>query len=52
MVQGLRAIAELPGVVRRILVYAGERSLRVDEDIEVWPIRRFGEALALGRLWP
>ena len=52
MVQGLRAIAELPGVVRRILVYAGERSLRVDEEIEVWPIRRFGEALALGRLWP
>jgi len=52
MVQGLRAIAGLRGVVRRLLVYAGERSLRVDGDIEIWPLRRFSEALALGRLWP
>jgi len=52
MLQGLRAIAELRGVVRRILVYAGERSLRVEEGIEVWPIGRFSDALASGRLWP
>ncbi len=52
MISGLRAIAELPGMVRRILVYDGDRVLRVDENIEVWPIRRFSEALALGKLWP
>jgi predicted AAA+ superfamily ATPase len=52
MLQGLRAIAALPGVVRRVLVYAGERSLRVDDGIEIWPIRRLSETLALGRLWP
>jgi predicted AAA+ superfamily ATPase len=52
MSQGLRAIAALPGVVRRVLVYAGERSLRVDEGIEIWPIWRLSETLALGRLWP
>jgi predicted AAA+ superfamily ATPase len=52
MAAGLRAISELRGVVRRILVYAGERSLRVDDGIEVWPLRRLSEALALDRLWP
>ena len=52
MTQGLRAISELRGVVRRILVYAGERILSVEQGIEVWPIRRFSEALASGRLWP
>ena len=52
MTQGLRAIAELPGVVRRVLVYDGERALRVEGGIEVWPIRRFSEMLATGRFWP
>ncbi|MFM9972331.1 MAG: DUF4143 domain-containing protein [Burkholderiales bacterium] len=51
MTRGLRAIGDLPGIKRRILVYDGERPLRVDENIEVWPIRSFSEALAEGRLW-
>jgi hypothetical protein len=34
MAAGLRAISELRGVVRRILVYAGERSPRVEDGIE------------------
>ena len=50
--QGLLAIADLPGVVRRILVYNGERILRTPEGIEVWPLRALSDALALDRLWP
>jgi len=49
---GLRAIADLPKVVRRILVYLGERRLRTGDGIEVWPLRTFLDALARGRLWP
>jgi predicted AAA+ superfamily ATPase len=52
MTQGLRAITELRGVVRRVLVYAGERTLSVDEGIDVWPIQRLSDALAGGKLWP
>ena len=50
--KGLRAIGELPGVVRRILVYGGERRLTTAEGIEVWPIRELSAELAAGRLWP
>ena len=49
---GLRAVAELPGLARRVLVYLGERRLRTAEGIEVWPLPRFLEALAKGKLWP
>ncbi len=49
---GLRAIAELAGVVRRILVYGGERVLRTEEGVEVWPVTRLVEALTAGELWP
>lgn len=52
MANGLRTIAELRGVARRILVYTGERSLRIDDAIEVWSLGRLSEALAAGRLWP
>ena len=51
MTQGLRAIGDLAGLKRRILVYDGDRPLQVDGDIEVWPIRVFSEVLAGGRLW-
>ncbi len=49
---GLKAIGEMPEVVRRILVYTGEHELKVSQDIEVWPVARFLEALAEDRLWP
>ncbi len=52
MLNGLRAIGELRSVVRRILVYGGSRSLRTSEGIEVWPLRRFADDLAGGKLWP
>ena len=35
---GLRAIGELPGVVRRMLVYAGTERLTTEDGIEVWPV--------------
>ena len=52
MLPGLRAIAGLPGVVRRVLVYGGRRSFRTDDGIEVWPLARLHKALAEDALWP
>ncbi len=52
LLAGLRAIAELPGVVRRVLVYLGEQKLRTTDGIEVWPLGTFFEAVAIDRLWP
>jgi predicted AAA+ superfamily ATPase len=52
MAAGLRAIGELPGLARRVLVYRGARSLRTDDGIEVWPFERFASTLAAGALWP
>jgi predicted AAA+ superfamily ATPase len=49
---GLRAVAELPGLARRILVHRGDRPLRTEDGIDVWPIATFVEALAEGTLWP
>ena len=50
--KGLRAIAELKRLVRRILVYAGDTRLRTSDGVEVWPVNAFLEAVASGRLWP
>ena len=52
MLQGLRAIAELPGIVRSVLVYGGKRSFRTGDGIDVWSTERLQQALAEGRLWP
>ncbi len=49
---GLKAIGELPEVIRRILVYTGPHELKVSQDIEVWPVNRLLEALARDQLWP
>ena len=49
---GLRAIADLPRIARRVLVYLGERRLRTDDGIDVWPLDFLLEKLAEGRLWP
>ena len=52
MLPGLRAIAALPGVARRLLVYGGKRSFRTGDGIDVWSIARLQHALAEGSLWP
>jgi predicted AAA+ superfamily ATPase len=50
--RSLLAVADLPGVVRRVLVYTGHRTLTTPEGIEVWPLETLSEALAENRLWP
>lgn len=49
---GLRAIAELPRLVRRVAVYRGRQVLRTDDGIDVWPFAHFAAAVASGSLWP
>ncbi len=49
---GLRAIADLPRLRRRVLVNLGDRSLKTSDGIEVWPLGRFLAAVADGTLWP
>ena len=52
LLPGLRAIAELSGIVRRILIYGGERSFRTGDGIDVWSTARLQQALAEDSLWP
>ncbi len=52
LLKGLRAIQELPGLARSLLLHGGQRSFATSDGIEVWPISRFSEALAEGALWP
>lgn len=49
---GLRAVAQLPKLRRRVLVYRGDRPLRTEDGIDVLPVRSFLEALETGKLWP
>lgn len=52
MVRGLRAIGDLAGLARRILIYTGPHAFRTNDGIEVWPLATFHEAMAEDRLWP
>lgn len=52
LLTGLRAIADLPGPVRRIAVYRGRQTLRTEDGIEIWPFERLVEGVATGTLWP
>lgn len=52
LARGLRAAADISGVTRRILVYAGRRELRTSDGIDVWPLPRLAEALVTDQLWP
>ena len=52
LLKGLRALDELPRLVRRVLVYTGRRSFRSADGIEIWPARRFASMVAAGELWP
>ena len=49
---GLRAIADLGHVARRVMVYVGERRLRTEDGIEVWPLHALLPALEGNKLWP
>jgi uncharacterized protein len=49
---GLRAIADLPGLRRRVLVHRGERPTRSEDGIDAWPVATLAEALAGDSLWP
>jgi len=49
---GLRAIADLPRLARRVLVYLGRERLRTGDGIDVWPLEVWLEAVATGGLWP
>ncbi len=49
---GLRAIADLPRLVRRVLVYLGDRRLKTEDGIDVWPLEVLLAALAGDNLWP
>lgn len=48
--RGLRALADLEGVRRRILVYRGARRLRLEDGIEVLPLETFLDLLRDGKL--
>ena len=48
---GLRAVAPLPGLRRRILIYTGSRRMRSSDGIDIWPLSEFLEALDSDRLW-
>ena len=43
--KGLKAIAELSGLQRRVVVFLGERPFRTDDGIEAMPVRYFLDAL-------
>lgn len=52
LLTGLRAIADLRGLVRRIAVYRGRQVLRTEDGIDIWPFERLVEAVTAGTLWP
>ena len=49
---GLRAIADLQGLVRRVLVCGVERARRTEDGIDILPVSRFLDELQSDRLWP
>ncbi len=49
--RGLRAIADLPGLRRRVIVHPGDARARSQDGIEAIGVREFDEILATGRLF-
>ncbi|MDE3001269.1 MAG: ATP-binding protein [Gemmatimonadota bacterium] len=50
--KGLRALAALPGLCRRLVVYPEGPELRTADGIEILPFSRFSNLLAADALWP
>ena len=48
---GLRAVAPLAGLRRRILVHTGRRRMESADGIDVWPLAEFLQALETDRIW-
>ncbi len=49
--KGLRAIAELKGIKRRIMIYPGEKKMQTEDHIDIWPFDFFCEILGGKELW-
>lgn len=49
--KGLRAVAPLKGLQRRMIVYPMGPAMKTQDGIEVVPFRQFAEELAAGTLW-
>ncbi len=49
---GLRAVADLDGLCRRIIVYPEGPELRTEDNIEILPFQSFSNLLANDDLWP
>ena len=39
-------------LVRRILIYDGERAFRTEDGIDVWPVKQLLNALQTNGVWP
>ena len=52
LLKGLRAIKDLPCLVRRVLLIDGGHTFRTEDGIDVWPVNQFLEALQTDELWP
>jgi len=50
LLKGLRAIADLRGLRRRVLLYLGDRRLRTPDGIEILPLRAFLDEVEGGTL--
>jgi len=49
--KGLRAVAQLKGLQRRIIVYPRGLAMRTKDGIDVLPFQHFAEQLATDALW-
>ena len=52
MLKGLRALADLDGLTRRILIYRGRRTFKTEDGIDIWPLEDLHQALQADQLWP
>ena len=52
MLKGLRAVADLPGLARRVLTHRGRRTFKTEDGIDVWPLEKLHQSLSDDRLWP
>ena len=52
LLKSLRRLDELPGLVRRVLLYTGNRPFRSADGIDIWPADRFASAVTAAELWP
>ena len=52
LLKSLRKLEKLPGLVRRVLIYTGNRPFRSADGIDIWPAQRFATMVANEELWP